>query len=325
MTIIFCFLYYRYNFDELRDFRDSLNIKEDEENKRFGASLNFYYGFDYITFQLLGDYQKIITNFQNNYGDSNNKDEHYSIAGLVSLHTLDQSLKLSIFYKSFHWEMPNLGNYSGVGVDLKYVLNNSFSFYAGYSIKEEYWNGDASSFEAGVRCNYSGLLLDAKYFNNEHFDYRYGLGGPEIIRDRYEERIRGAGLDLNYKFWLLLLETNTSYYFKVEDESPINLPDWQFVGGIYVNNLFFENNLDLKAGFQFYYTGTINTSLIYNGTNITVDPTNKLDFTLAGEIKKVAIVYFIWENLFDNKYYITPYYPMPERNIRFGLAWELFN
>jgi hypothetical protein len=57
----------------------------------------------------------------------------------------------------------------------------------------------------------------------------------------------------------------------------------------------------------------------------TVDPTNKLDFTLAGEIKGAAIFYFIWENLLGNQYYITPYYPMPERNIRFGLAWELFN
>jgi hypothetical protein len=56
-----------------------------------------------------------------------------------------------------------------------------------------------------------------------------------------------------------------------------------------------------------------------------VGPTNKLDFNLAGEIQKVAIFYFQWENLFGNEYYITPYYPMPERNIKFGLAWELFN
>jgi hypothetical protein len=56
-----------------------------------------------------------------------------------------------------------------------------------------------------------------------------------------------------------------------------------------------------------------------------VAPTNKLDFTLAGEIKKVAIFYFIWENLYYNEYYITPYYPMPDGNIRFGIAWELFN
>jgi hypothetical protein len=124
---------------------------------------------------------------------------------------------------------------------------------------------------------------------------------------------------------LLLLETNTSYYFEDDDERPINLPNWQFIGGLFVNDIFFNNNLDLKAGFRFFYCGEINLKKSWWTGPSPVDPTNKLDFTLAGEIKKVAIVYFIWENLLNNQYYITPYYPMPERNIRFGLAWELFN
>jgi len=99
----------------------------------------------------------------------------------------------------------------------------------------------------------------------------------------------------------------------------------QFIGGLYITGLFFNDNLDLKTGFVFYYTGQINSSeSIWQGST-TVDPTNKLDFTLAGEIKKVAIFYFIWENIYYNQYYITPYYPMPDGNIRFGIAWELFN
>lgn len=318
-------IYYRYGLDELRDFQDSVAINSDEKNKKFGAFLNFYYGLDYITLQLLGDYQKINTDIDYNFSSYNNKNEHYSIAGLISLHTLDKSLKLSIFYKTFNWEMPNMGNYSGVGIDLKYVLNNLFSFYAGYSIRDEYWSGENPSFETGILFKYSDILLGAKYFSNEHFDYRYSLGGPEFIPEHYEERIKGAGLNLNYKIWLLLIETNTSYYFEVDDEQPINLPDWQFIGGVYVNDMFFNDNLDLKAGFKFYYTGEINSSVRWWWGSTVVEPTNKLDFNLAGEIQKVAIFYFQWENLFGNEYYITPYYPMPVRNIKFGIAWELFN
>ncbi|HEY7751945.1 MAG TPA: putative porin, partial [Ignavibacteriaceae bacterium] len=63
----------------------------------------------------------------------------------------------------------------------------------------------------------------------------------------------------------------------------------------------------------------------YPASTVAFEPGEKLDFTLAGEIKKLAIFYFVWENLFGNQYYITPYYPMPDRNVRFGLAWELFN
>ncbi|MGB5529787.1 MAG: hypothetical protein WBQ32_07450, partial [Ignavibacteriaceae bacterium] len=121
--------------------------------------------------------------------------------------------------------------------------------------------------------------------------------------------------------WVILFESNFSYY-DLNTYRSRDLPEYQFIGGLFVNDLFFDNNLDLKAGFKFYYTGEINS---YWQVGADVEPTNKLDFTLAGEIKKVAIFYFIWENLFGNQYYITPYYPMPERNIRFGLAWELFN
>ena len=80
----------------------------------------------------------------------------------------------------------------------------------------------------------------------------------------------------------------------------------------------------MKTGFVFYYTGKNNVYTYEHGV-IEVPASNKLDFTLVGEIQKVAIVYFTWENLFDNNYYITPYYPMPARNLRFGVAWELFN
>ena len=210
------------------------------------------------------------------------------------------------------------------------ILTDEFSIYGGYSVRSGITDKNTPTIEGGIKFNKFNLFLNFKYFKTEYIsDYRSLLipFGDHLFSSE------GLGLSLNYKFWYLLLETNTSYYFEVKEdnlgeagyEPSKNLPDWQFSGGIYVNNLFFENNLDLKAGFRFYHTGTINTSLIYNGTNVTVYPTNKLDFTLAGEIKKVAIVYFIWENLFGNQYYITPYYPMPERNIRFGLAWELFN
>ncbi len=98
----------------------------------------------------------------------------------------------------------------------------------------------------------------------------------------------------------------------------------QFKGGLYLKSKFFDDNLNLKSGFTFYYTGKIN-SYIGNWGFVEVDPSNKLDFILIGEIQELAIVYFVWENLFDNQYFITPYYPMPESSIRFGLSWELFN
>ncbi len=220
----------------------------------------------------------------------------------------------------------NLGR-SGIGIDLNYILLNKLKFYLGTSSYENYNSEDAGSFEAGAMFNYFNLLIDFKYFDNDYNLYKPEISyGPIPLEVMSTNNVQGLGLELNYKFWLLLVETNTSYYFKY----PRSVPEWQFVGGVYVNDLFFDGNLDLKAGFKFYYTGEFSAGYyafeggIYNRVG-GVEPTNKLDFNLAGEIKKVAIFYFQWENLFGNQYYITPYYPMPERNIKFGIAWELFN
>ncbi|MCU0415404.1 MAG: TonB-dependent receptor plug domain-containing protein [Ignavibacteriaceae bacterium] len=323
-------LYYRYGLDELRDVQDSLDYKLDKENKSYGAVLNYYYSYDFWTLQLLGDYEKL----NNKIGENNSlDDERYNIGGLIAFHTLDNMIKLSLFFKTGHWERIN-EDYEGFGGDIKYSLNQTVVLYAGYSIREEIWASEqVPSFETGIQINYSSLWLDLKYASNEYYNYWYWYGGPEFYREELAEKIKSIGLTLNYKFWLFLLETNTSYYLKTKYDSSlenyvdetVNIPDWQFIGGLYVNDFFFNNNLDLKAGFKFYYTGEINSSVRWWWGSTVVEPTNKLDFNLAGEIQKVAIFYFQWENLFGNEYYITPYYPMPVRNIKFGIAWELFN
>ena len=91
----------------------------------------------------------------------------------------------------------------------------------------------------------------------------------------------------------------------------------------------FNSNLDLKTGFVFNYTGKQNirnVSILHRRiSSDDVESWLTVDFTVSAEIQKAAIIYFTWENLFDWKYYITPYYPMLERNIRFGVAWEIFN
>jgi hypothetical protein len=122
----------------------------------------------------------------------------------------------------------------------------------------------------------------------------------------------------------LRLESNSSYYFAIDNDKLIGVPEFQTQTGLYYTSILFKSNLDLKTGFVFYYTGTNN--VYTNEHGVTEVPSSyKLDFTLAGEIQKTAIVYFLWQNLLQNDYYITPYYPMPPSNIRFGFAWELFN
>ncbi|MBK7868123.1 MAG: TonB-dependent receptor [Ignavibacteriales bacterium] len=65
--------------------------------------------------------------------------------------------------------------------------------------------------------------------------------------------------------------------------------------------------------------------MFYTPTLEDVPASGQIDFFVAGTIQKVATIYFAWENLLNAKYYLSPYYPVLPRNIRFGIAWEFLN
>jgi hypothetical protein len=138
--------------------------------------------------------------------------------------------------------------------------------------------------------------------------------------DNYPADLTGIGANINYSYRKFSVETQTSYYASNNSSELLYLfPKITFTGGLYYKNILFSNNLDLKTGFVYSLIGKRNSSFGELNSNW------KIDFTMVGEIQKVAMVYFTWENLFDNTYYIVPYYPMYRRGIRFGISWELFN
>ena len=49
-----------------------------------------------------------------------------------------------------------------------------------------------------------------------------------------------------------------------------------------------------------------------------------VDFLLIAHIGS-AYVHFVWENLLDRQYIMRIFYPMPERNIRFGISWDFLD
>jgi hypothetical protein len=344
-------IYYRYNQDILNNrTNQNYSFSEHVENQTFGGQLNYFQSIDVFKLDLLWTYEDTKSDIDNQYnwdstGNGVKNWDQNSISGsiILSADLLNSIVVPAIYYKYSSYKFSQLSsdseNLNGYGVDLKLNVTNILSIYGGYSQTDQLIESDnVESFEAGIKYSRSNLFLNLKYFT------RSGLYLPNVFVSPFEPNphyilvgnLSGLGLNLNYYFWKILIETNTSAYFNEESiyqvegtddyqANMVNLPDFQITAGIYVKGMFFNDNLDLKTGIKFYYTGKINSTEYYYLNAVTVEPTNKLDFTLAGEIKKVAIVYFIWENLFGNEYYITPYYPMPERNIRFGLAWELFN
>ncbi|MCL5030430.1 MAG: hypothetical protein M1480_15570 [Bacteroidetes bacterium] len=325
--------YYNFDYTELNQSQDSSYFKSVDKNKVYGISLRQDYHKDIFDFQLNGNYESgdlkyySITNdnlsfFPVNYSN-------LSASFIASANIIDSSLTPSVFYKLLHGagnnNIPSAnGTNSGFGADLTYKNSDRVKFYIGFSF---YKSGEqinyTQNYEAGFTSTFENVFADIKVFKrNNYFLPQINLPQqyPLFYSDKYNSDLLGVGANLNFSFWKIYFETQTSYYTSNNSSELLFLfPKVKFTGGIYYKDILFNENLDLKTGLVFKYTGKRSSS--FGDLNAA----STLDFTVAGEIQKVAMVYFTWENLLDNTYFIIPYYPMPRRGIRFGIAWELFN
>ncbi|MCL4279734.1 MAG: TonB-dependent receptor plug domain-containing protein, partial [Ignavibacteriaceae bacterium] len=231
-------VYYRYGLDEYRNIRDSLNFGRDYTNKSFGTVINYLQTLSIFTLQVLGDYESTNSELywvEDNYLNSDTF-KRFSFGGVLTAAFFNNYIQTSIYYKQNYWDEVDYWDkqeirLNGIGADIIFLPEYDQSLYVGYSLRESRSEEEnVPAFEIGTRYKNSQLLFDAKYFYNEHF-YESHL---EIIPPWrfYIQTVKGLGLILNYKFWILLLETNTSYYFEIDEMRTVNLPEWQFVGGL---------------------------------------------------------------------------------------------
>lgn len=164
--------------------------------------------------------------------------------------------------------------------------------------------------------------------------------------EKESRTLQGINLKFDLKFWKLLISTNTSYYFDESSRKKSALPEFTSSGGIYYIDTLFNNNLKLKTGINYYSVGSRNSIffdfekgistpyIIHIADNIRTYPQipekffpadYQIDFFLSGKIQDSAIVYFVFENILDAKYFIAQYYPKQSRGLRFGIAWEFLD
>lgn len=345
-------LYYRFSkYEERRDYNSS------GEEKIFGMRLRNKVSSGFVDLELNYDFENQ-KNFQkNSFIESlqyipyditfDSERDIHSFAAIVTTKLIQEKLLISLFYKksvynedqksyilpdSLVWIYPtsyystNPSN-SGAGIDFSYKISEQLKIYLGTSVLGKYSSdNDYFLFQGGINYKNDFISADINYFVNEYSkESSYSLG---LFYSYRTGNVKGGSFSLKAKYAFLLLESQNAFYKSNSNSEMFYLPDFTTRTGIYFNDNLFNNNLDLKAGFLFTHTGKQKYILyhsLYPPRVIDVPSASKIDFTVSGEIQKSAVVYFIWENLLDKKYYITPFYPMPFRNIRFGIAWEFLN
>ena len=109
-------------------------------------------------------------------------------------------------------------------------------------------------------------------------------------------------------------------------------PELSLDGSIYYKNILVNGNLELKVGFRGRFSSKQSGMgpLDESGVNVpytllnSFGPSGTADFFLIGKLGD-AYIHFMWENLSGNQYMLTPFYPMYDRNVRFGVSWEFWN
>jgi hypothetical protein len=347
-------LYYKFDAQSLNNINDNSNNFEKTKSKLYGGSFNQKYNEDIYNINLIGTYEHSDINlnvsppFQNSIDSYQYKVNLFSMAGIAGIN-ITNGIKTSLFYKysSMINDMPGFfrkdKESKGVGLDLDINTSYELSFYLGYSFLNDYYNQKyLGNGEVSIIFSPDNLFLKLSLFSrnnpaNNYSDFS-NLNFPYLLLFNLQPyslsmnnpHVMGIGANLTYKFWIMSFENNTTYYSGsyIKDSfrysGLLGIPEIYSRSGVYVSDSLFSSNLNLKGGFVFTFYGKIKY-LDSSGSLFETDPSYKIDFTLAGRIRNAATVYFTWENLLDKKFYLVPFYPALGRNLRFGIAWDLFN
>ncbi|MCK9280774.1 MAG: putative porin [Melioribacteraceae bacterium] len=316
-------LYYQDNLSEYRvndptgtNFQDGLSpVMQDNKYHLFGVQAKQDIGLSIFNLRLIGNIERA-------------KHESNLSPGSIDVNTYSASAEGSAFFfnilkgTAFTKYLKYRGNdYVGIGAEGELFLSKKTSLYFGLS-----------------RFQKPELIL-SDYFSPVTFDtYKrkltlaearlkvlFGKSDLSIGYFHYNNSLNGMNANINLKIWKILLSSNNSIYSS------------RFVsaGGIYYEDILFNENLNLKTGFNYRFYSELSLSFV---TTVPTSPAYsafpfypyiknsfQIDFFLSGRIQDAATIYFTWENLLGEDYFIVPIYPMYQTGLRFGVAWDFLD
>jgi outer membrane cobalamin receptor len=244
----------------------------------------------------------------------------------------------------------------GFGADARFQLTPCFTVFGGYSrsyrlptfqenigidtIISSNLNNDPERhhlLEGGINWNPNEYYnLEIKSFNRIIWNAininRSAAGSsiPYTYTRSAKKIVRGIAGSTRAQFWFFLFEGAAEYLDIVENSTPTSsLPRWSCTGGLYFRDKILNNHLDLKFGlrgryFSNYLAEEYNFETgeyLPSGFGYPIKPTGVLDLVILAHLGQ-AYIHLIWDNVLNRKYIMNAFYPMPERQMRFGVSWE---
>ncbi|MBI4429152.1 MAG: TonB-dependent receptor plug domain-containing protein [Ignavibacteriales bacterium] len=149
-----------------------------------------------------------------------------------------------------------------------------------------------------------------------------------VMMGPYDARIRGIAGSLMLRFWKLEgYGTLTFTDYRQADTTKTLVPQFLLTGELSYRDTFFEAALDAKAGMRSrFVSGHQGMEFIPHlhlyAENAGPRPGQFTTFDVFAILRiGDAQITLSWENVLNTNYFITPVYPMPGRNFRFGVDW----
>jgi len=353
---------FRQNENNLNFQQNASIIFDNNESKTIGGNLKQDFTFDFAKITSITNIEK--TTFASPLLAETADKSFFSTSAIASFGLLNRALAPSFFGKYLSYAKNSyVGFGADLSLSLDHSLKfygGISSFEKPYSIWEERFilpnvnlnKQKITSAETAVSFENKFAKVSLSYFNQTSSNTLMPaiLKEDSLKSDRAlystikDLSLQGINLRLDFKLWKILLSTNTSFYFSEQNRHDYDLPQFTSNGGIFYIDTLFNNNLHLKTGINYSSIGprdnirfdfekSISSNYLYDPTSqsttlispLQFSSTFQIDFFVAGRIQEKAIVYFVYENMLNAKYFVAPYYPKQSRGIRFGVAWEFLD
>jgi iron complex outermembrane receptor protein len=270
-------------------------------------------------------------------------------------------LNLALFSRYDHIKSDLLS----FGADARFALGESLYVFGGLSFSyripsftESYWSDTSivplrSSQIQNEKHRY--LEVGLKYDESDVFSIRYAYFRREVMDAISASRIAVSssspptywpitflnvgkriysGFESLFKLriWRMHAEGSCTYLLGGDSDSEtLRFPKIFITGRLYFRDKFFDGNLDLELGLKGKYVSEQYGQEYYPQLGIYSDqttykfgPSRPVDFFVIAKIGGVYI-HLVWENLIDEKYFLTPVYPMADRGVTFGVSWTFLD
>jgi hypothetical protein len=344
-----------------QSFENIPRISHENNFFTYGISLRNIYTQKSISADIIANYET--TKSEGDLFSQDYNQDYFSVSGDLKFPINNNKYFIpSVFGKISSYAGKML---IGYGADISGSLSKHLSYYGSISHFESpltLLEKEASILDSDVNPNPSvnnaveiGLKLDYKnvwgkilYFNFKSEGTNIPYSEQSIVDSLLineattfvSKDIRNSGIsfNLNFSFWKFIFSNNFSYYFSSRSDRVYASPDFTLAGKLFFNDIMFDNNLKLKMGINYRYTGgqipfvydyekslQLAQTLTPMVTFSAISPTFQLDLFLAGTVQEQATIFVTFENALDTEYYIVPYYFKQATTLRLGVSWLLYD